>query len=693
MAQSFEFHFNPKNRDDLAFDSFCYEPINIDEKRLGNLYIVGEIINALPESHQFLNSLASQIKKDYYSPSPLSHKGLDPEVALSKTLKKTNEFLSGELQKENIDWLGNLNLAILSLSIPSQNGKIKIQSGYNFYFTKLGNIKILLQREKKLIDICSNLNINEIEPYPLKVFSNILSGELFENDLIFVLTQDVYNLFLKEKIFHEIVNIPKFEEKIIKGEFIESVKKTLSQKRGILSKTAGAFLLIDLIKETKVQKNPLFIIKEEELSFLFRAFATISIFYRNFILEIKKIKKLPFPKSFLKISKAQLNLKIPEFSLPRKENKSLLQSLFNFFKLFTSQFFKKNLALFSIFALILLSGFFIFQKENEKSLKLAETNLKKIEEKINLAQNFLILNKKKEANLTFQEAWKATLPLNKIGSPVIKETESLKARIENSLYFLNNLEKIENPKLVFEFKEKEFIPQKIFVLGENVYAFSQYSQNLVEISGSGKSNNIQTPQKFNFGTIWDNSIVFFQKPNVLFIFSDDKFGEPIRLQSYSAESDLNDFAIFNSSFYFLDTSKNEVIKYPYIGDFRWGVPYSWLSPQTKKPINSESITVDGSVWILTYNSEIQRYYGGFWQENLKPNFFPYLEAPTKISSQAGNLYVLEPTKKRILILAKSGEIIKQFQSEKFDNLRDFTVSENGRIIDILNGNKIYQINL
>ncbi len=705
MAQAFEFHFNPKSREDLTFDSFCYEPINIDEKRLGNLYIVAEIVNALPESHQFLNSLSSQIKKDYYLPSPLSRKGLGPEAALNRALKKTNEFLSQELQKENIEWLGNLNLAILSLSTPSINGKIDIKSGYNFYFTKLGDIKILLQRGKKLIDICSNLKINEIEPYPLKVFSNILSGELFENDLIFVLTQDIYNILLKEKIFHEMVNTPGFEEKIIKGEFIESVKKILNRKREVLSKTAGAFLLIDLIKETKFQKNPLFIIREKELSFLFEAFSVTSAFFRNFILKLKQVKNLPFPRSFPKISKIKLDFKVPKFSLSNfsklftpTPNKNRVPNAPKLTKLafvmlwgFTSQFLKRNLTLIFLFAFILLFGFFIFQRENEKNLKVAEESFKKIEEKINTAQNFLILNKQREANLTFQDAWKDILPLTKFGSPIIKEATALKDKIENSLYPLNNLEKIGNPELFFGFNGKEFTPQKIFILGENIYVFSQYSQSLVKLSLSGDIFNLATPQKFNFGAIWDNSILFFQKPNVLFVFRNDNFEGPIKLNSYSTESDFKDFSLFNSNLYFLDTSKNDVIKYPYIGDLQWGIPSSWLNPQAKKPNNPESISVDGSVWILDYNFEIQRYYAGFWQENLKTNVFPYLEKPTQIQSQAGNLYILEPSNNRILILTKSGDIVKQFQSEKFDNLKDFTVSEDGKIIYFLNGNEIYQI--
>jgi len=55
------------------------------------------------------------------------------------------------------------------------------------------------------------------------------------------------------------------------------------------------------------------------------------------------------------------------------------------------------------------------------------------------------------------------------------------------------------------------------------------------------------------------------------------------------------------------------------------------------------------------------------------------------------LYLLEPVQKRIIILDKKGQIVKQFQSQKFDNLLDFAISENGKTIYLLNGLKVYKI--
>jgi hypothetical protein len=57
------------------------------------------------------------------------------------------------------------------------------------------------------------------------------------------------------------------------------------------------------------------------------------------------------------------------------------------------------------------------------------------------------------------------------------------------------------------------------------------------------------------------------------------------------------------------------------------------------------------------------------------------------------LFILEPAQKRIIVLEKSGQIKKQFQSEKFDNLLDFSISADGKEIFLLNGLKVYKISL
>lgn len=198
--QIFELHFNPKLKEDQVFDTFIYEPESAYEKKLGSLYVAGELQNSLRSDSNFLDNLAQVVKKNYYTLSINS-----PEKALSHSSKKANEFLAEEVKKEHVSWLGNLNFAIFSLS------------ELNLNFTKTGDLKILLIRQGQIIDIGKNLDLQEIDTYPLKIFFNTVSGRLIENDKILVLTKQIFD-FLKEKsILSQIAkNQTKFDSKKLK---------------------------------------------------------------------------------------------------------------------------------------------------------------------------------------------------------------------------------------------------------------------------------------------------------------------------------------------------------------------------------------------------------------------------------------------------------------------------------------------
>lgn len=138
----FEFYFNPPLKEkekleaDAVSESFCFEPKNVYEKKMGFLYIVGSLKNVLPANIGFLTKLAFFIRDKYYKRTVLT-----PERSLRKTLKETNEFLEQIAAKGDVSWLGNLSFAVIALK------------DYKIHFTKVGLMKMLLLRAGKLVDI------------------------------------------------------------------------------------------------------------------------------------------------------------------------------------------------------------------------------------------------------------------------------------------------------------------------------------------------------------------------------------------------------------------------------------------------------------------------------------------------------------------------------------------------------------
>ncbi len=665
--QVFEFYFNPPKQSELAsgqadliFDSFCYEPENIYEKRVGSLYMVGVLKNVLPQHFRFLDNLARVIKGEYYSPKLHSQ-----EKSLRESLRQANEFLEKIAKSGNVSWLGNLSFATLSLR------------NFELNFTKVGDLKVFLLREGQVIDIDRKLRFQEIEPYPLKIFGNIISGKLAENDIILVLTKEVFDFFQGQNLLDEIAKIiPPHQN------FGAGLKEIFDSKRSELSKISGICLLILLSKEILAKRREA--ISPQPEKFSLKQFFSPAL---NFIKKLIKKPSLP-------------PLKVPRLKLPHP---TFPKPTFPKITIPTFPKLRKNLIVILVLIFFLALGAFIFQKEKEQQLKEYQVTLNQIQEKVDQAENFLILKETspeavQEANSLLRETWEEISLLTKIASTLPQnlsnQISTLENEISQNLYQLNKLIEISEPKLLFEFNSQEFVPQKLVLNIDDLYFFSPYSQNLFKVSKNGEGQLIQVEKKFNLAVPLADSILFFSKPNQLINFKENQFSEIISLEEPYLDFNFNDFSSYKSNLYFLDKKSGEIIKYPHLGNLKWDSPQLWLNSQTKKAIDSESIAVDGSVWVLNKNNSISRYHAGKYQETLKLDFFPYPKDFSKIFtlSDLSYLYLLEPGQSRIVILNKTGQIIKQFQSEKFDNLLDFAVSEDGKTIYLLNGLKVYQIN-
>ena len=712
----FELHFNPGVKEDLIFDSFCYEPENIYEKRLGSLYMAGELRNALPQNSRFLNSIAQVIKGKYYA-FPVR----TPEQSFKESLKKINEFLAGEVSKENVSWLGNLNFAILFLKPPTAFR----EKCWEINFTKTGDIKILLLRGGEITDIGENLEFQDIEPYPLKVFVNIVSGKLTVNDKILVLTKEVFEFLSNpeknQKSQKSNQNLIQEIAKVAAGGFDEKKLREIlpvnlfSKNEG--AEISGVCLLIDL-SETQSKDfsdKPEIITFQKELE-KFSIKEALSPLIRLLLKVGLGFKRaLFFVASFL-VLKLKRGLREPAYKLknvlhfPKLTHHRFGSSFVKILpKLKTRNWrqIKKGLILVSALFLFLLIGFFIFQIEEKQQLKKQEAVLNEVQEKINQAEKLLIFKEVGGANILFKESWEEILSITEKEGPLKNEANSLKEVIEENLRIINKLEKIADPQLIFEFNPKEFIPQKMVIFQQNLYLFDPFSENIFkvnpvrnnisnEMNENGEKVLIPTSnQKFNLAVALNDALLFFSKPNRITSFKNSQFGDSFSLKEPYSDFTFSNFSAFQSGLYFLDSEKGEVVKYAAPLEKGKDFPQLWLNSQTKKATDSKSMAVNGSIWILKENNTISRYYAGQYQKDLTLDFFPYPKKLYKITAlpNSSYLYILEPVQNRIIILDKNGEIIKQFQSEKFDNLKDFAVSDDAKTIYLLNGLKVYKIEI
>ena len=224
--QIFELHFNPKNKEGRSIDTFCYQPEDVYEKRLGALAIAGELTRG-SSNKTLLNNLASKVKGVYHSLPTRTQ-----EEALREGLKKGNEFLNNET------WKGDLNLAILSIKSDE------------LQFSKIGNLKILLSRNGEITDIGKNAEDNTDN------FGSIVTGKIKKKDKLIVLTDDIYLKFANEDLLIDLA-----ENKPLSDEKLEKISKIQKDK---FPKTPGICLLVDFSIETEEREK---IINKDEFSF------------------------------------------------------------------------------------------------------------------------------------------------------------------------------------------------------------------------------------------------------------------------------------------------------------------------------------------------------------------------------------------------------------------------------------------
>ena len=156
-------------------ETFIYEPSNIEEDPLGELYVIGWVKNKKREMEFLPNLIASIAKREFYS---FSEK--DPDLSFENCLKKVNATLL-EMSQENKNLRRHVSFCIINTS----SDKLR--------FSQMGEHFIYLLRSNSLIDIGKTKDNSN-------VFSAVISGDIKEEDKFIFATSKIRDLFSKKSI-------------------------------------------------------------------------------------------------------------------------------------------------------------------------------------------------------------------------------------------------------------------------------------------------------------------------------------------------------------------------------------------------------------------------------------------------------------------------------------------------------------
>ena len=102
-----------------------------------------------------------------------------------------------------------------------------------------------------------------------------------------------------------------------------------------------------------------------------------------------------------------------------------------------------------------------------------------------------------------------------------------------------------------------------------------------------------------------------------------------------------------------------------------------------------------NIYALAKSGEIIKLFRGASADFVQATVEPTLSSATKIvtSDTMQNLYVLDPTNKRVVILSKKGALIRQLFFDEASSLTDISVVPDEQRLFALNGTKVLEVTL
>lgn len=152
---------------------------------------------------------------------------------------------------------------------------------------------------------------------------------------------------------------------------------------------------------------------------------------------------------------------------------------------------------------------------------------------------------------------------------------------------------------------------------------------------------------------------------------------------------------FAGNVYLLDTQKNMIWKYLPTAD-GYSDKREYFSKGTKFDLSgSISMQIESSVYVLKNSGEILRFTKGD-KDNFSLSGLPSAVKNPKsffVSSDTDNLYLLDSGNSRLLILTKTGSYKGEITGSEFAQATDLVVDEKGKKVYLLDGSKIYAVDL
>lgn len=221
--------------------------------------------------------------------------------------------------------------------------------------------------------------------------------------------------------------------------------------------------------------------------------------------------------------------------------------------------------------------------------------------------------------------------------------------------------------------------------GEEIFVLDNSLKRVIQVNlASKRSEVIAGAEDFNGG----NQIVSYE--DRAFVVEQDaiiELGDDNKIEkAWDGEVLVYSYA---ANIYVLEKNTSSIWRYAG-SEGGFGSKQSWLGSGLNLDFtDAKSFAIDGSMWILDSEGSIFKLTFGtvdtFRMSGLPGNLLGATNIYT--NEDLGNIYVLDPSGSRIVVLDKSGEFVVQYLSEELKQASDLVVSEKeNRAIVLIDGN-------
>lgn len=368
--------------------------------------------------------------------------------------------------------------------------------------------------------------------------------------------------------------------------------------------------------------------------------------------------------------------------------------------------FGKILLLTLIVGIAILSGSIVYTKTKAKEAA-AETayqsQMDGVDEKRKEAESYILYGESTKALESVRNAMNTLASLAHETPEKKTRADGLKSELDQLLLKVQKITKITPEKIVdIDGDDTEAHPDSIVVVGDKIMATGKNDTSLYLIStltGTVEIKSAETAHELSDGyTAKDGSqVAFISGKNSIVVYDTASASIISKTIGYPAQGVvLADIALYNARLYALDSANGAIYRHNptqvgYDNGTMWTKTVS--DPNVLK--DAVSFGIDGDLYVLNSKGRIIKLIAGDEQVFEIKGLDPALDSPTIIetNSEFNNLYILEPSRKRIIITDKVGNFKKQFTADEWTDLRGFAVSVDEKEAYILDGTVVYKFKL